>query len=290
MRRPIRLLLAFLLVLAAAPAAAGAAGDPDVAALQVALSRQALYAGAIDGHAGPATTAALRAFQQRSGLAVDGGLGPRTRAAFGEWGANRLGSRRLAAGARGWDVAELQFLLAWRGFPSSTFTGRFDSHVLAAVRKFQTWARLAATGIADSATVAALRRDPARPPLALRMPVVATFADAFGPRGTRFHTGIDMPAASGAPVVAAAAGRVTYAGWLPGGWGYDVTIDHGNGFRSMYTHMSKVDVAVGAVVAAGARVGRVGATGDATGPHLHFELRLRGAAVDPAPSLELGLR
>ena len=64
-----------------------------------------------------------------------------------------------------------------------------------------------------------------------------------------------------------------------------MTIAHRDGVRTMYAHLSRVDVRVGQRVRTGARVGLVGATGDATGPHLHFEVRLRGAAVDPLPAL-----
>ena len=76
-----------------------------------------------------------------------------------------------------------------------------------------------------------------------------------------------------------------WAGYRVGGWGLLVTIAHGNGVRTMYAHLSRVGVRVGERVGVGAPVGRVGTTGDATGPHLHFEVRIRGAAVDPLPAL-----
>jgi murein DD-endopeptidase MepM/ murein hydrolase activator NlpD len=69
------------------------------------------------------------------------------------------------------------------------------------------------------------------------------------------------------------------------GWGLLVTIAHRDGVRTMYAHLSRIDVRLGERVRAGERVGRVGATGDATGPHLHFEVRVRGAAVDPLSAL-----
>jgi murein DD-endopeptidase MepM/ murein hydrolase activator NlpD len=109
--------------------------------------------------------------------------------------------------------------------------------------------------------------------------------DGFGPRGTRFHTGIDIPAPTGTGVVAAAPGRVAFAGWLAGGWGLLVAVAHRDGTRTLYAHLSRVEVRVGERVQAGWQLGRVGATGDATGPHLHFEVRVRGAAVDPLPVL-----
>lgn len=265
-------------LLGAAPAAAG---DASVAALQVRLRGAALYGGAVDGLRGPVLEAALRSFQQQHGLVPDGVVGPRTRAALR---AVALGSRRLGRGNRGWDVAELQFLLATRGFPSGTFGTVYGERVQRAVRRFQRYARVAEDGLVGSATLAALRLPPPVSPLRLAWPVQAELGDPFGPRGTRFHTGIDLKAPAGVPVVAAAAGTVTYAGELAGGWGLLVTVAHAGGARTLYAHLSQIDVRVGQRVAAGAQLGLVGATGDAIGPHLHFELRVRGAAIDPLPA------
>jgi murein DD-endopeptidase MepM/ murein hydrolase activator NlpD len=83
----------------------------------------------------------------------------------------------------------------------------------------------------------------------------------------------------------AAAGRVTFAGVSSGGWGRLVTIAHTRGTRTLYAHLSTVAVHVGQRVQAGQRIGRVGASGRASGPHLHFEVQVRGAAVDPLPAL-----
>jgi murein DD-endopeptidase MepM/ murein hydrolase activator NlpD len=141
-------------------------------------------------------------------------------------------------------------------------------------------------GIAGPATLGALTAAPPTAPLALDWPVpTPVMGDPFGPRGNRFHSGIDLPAATGTPVYAARGGQVVYAGWRAGGWGFLVTIAHGSGERTMYAHLSRIDVRVGVRVAQGVRVGAVGATGDASGPHLHFEVRVRGAAVDPVPAL-----
>jgi murein DD-endopeptidase MepM/ murein hydrolase activator NlpD len=109
--------------------------------------------------------------------------------------------------------------------------------------------------------------------------------DGFGPRGDRFHAGVDLVADAGTPVYAARGGEVVYAGWRPGGWGFLVMVAHGSGERTMYAHLSRIDVRIGVWVAQGVRVGAVGATGRATGPHLHFEVRVRGAAVDPLSAL-----
>jgi len=108
--------------------------------------------------------------------------------------------------------------------------------------------------------------------------------DLFGPRGDRWHSGIDLPAPMGTPVYAARAGEVVWAGWR-GAYGFLVTVAHGHGERSMYAHLSRIDVRVGVRIGQGVRVGLVGATGDATGPHLHFEIRVRGACVNPLRAL-----
>jgi murein DD-endopeptidase MepM/ murein hydrolase activator NlpD len=261
---------------------ARAAGDPAVAVLQATLQSRGLYAAAVDGLRGPATEAAVRAAQRRAGLAVDGVVGPRTRRALR---LRPLGSRALRVGAVGTDVLALQFALAWHGFPSGTFDGGFGAHTDAAVRRFQRFAALTADGVVGRATIAALRAPSPRIPLSLARPIQGPVTDGFGPRGSRFHSGIDIPAPAGTGVVAAAPGRVSYAGWLPGGWGLLVAVAHRDGTRTLYAHLSRVEVRVGERVQAGWQVGRVGATGDATGPHLHFEVRVRGAAVDPLPAL-----
>ena len=284
-RRPwARASLVAALFLAFSGTAAGAGRSP-VAALQVALSARGLYSGTIDGVPGPSTTTAVRAFQRRAHLRVDGVVGPRTRAALGRYGRHTLGSRPLALRAFGWDVAELQFLLAWHGFPSGPFDGRFGRRTRGALRRFQRFAGLPADGVAGAGTLAALRAPLPRLPISLAWPVQGPVGSSFGPRGYGFHSGIDVIAPKGAPVVATATGRVVWAGYRAGGWGLLVTLAHRDGVRTMYAHLSRVGVRLGERVGVGTRVGRVGATGDATGPHLHFEVRLRGAAVDPLPAL-----
>jgi murein DD-endopeptidase MepM/ murein hydrolase activator NlpD len=262
-----------------------ASRDAGVAALQVALHARGLYTGSIDGLRGPATTAAVRRFQRRAGLRVDGVPGLRTRRALGRYGRHLLGSRTLTRGAVGWDVAALQFLLAWHGFPSATFDGGFGFHTERALRRFQLWAGLAPDGVAGEATLAALRQPPAECPVSLAWPLVAPLGDGFGPRGIRFHAGIDLIASRGSPVGAAAPGNVVFAGFARGGWGKLVVIAHAAGVRTAYAHLSRVSVRPGQRVATGDSLGTVGATGHASGPHLHFEVRVRGAAVDPRPAL-----
>ena len=265
---------------------AWAAGNPDVASLQVGLRQRGFYGGTVDGVLGPVTISAVRRLQRRARLAVDGVPGPRTKQALGRFGRKpRLGGRILAPGSRGWDVAALQFAMASHGFPSGRLDGLFGASTGTALRRFQGWAGLQADGVAGPAVVAALRAAPPSCPISLASPVATAYTDGFGPRGNRFHTGIDYPGQPGTSVFAAASGRVTFAGFSLGGYGNLVAIAHGGGTRTMYAHLSRVGVRVGQYVQSGRRIGRVGSSGNSTGPHLHFEVRVRGAAVDPMTGL-----
>jgi murein DD-endopeptidase MepM/ murein hydrolase activator NlpD len=259
-----------------------ASGNPEVAALQVGLRNKGLYAGTVDGVMGPGTQSAVRAFQRRNGLVADGVPGARTRKALGRYGRRSpLGRRALELGARGWDVAALQFALAWHGFPSGNFDGFLGSHTDTALRGFQRWAGIRPDGRAGPSTLAALRRPIPRCPLTLARPIIGPVGDVFGPRGNRFHAGVDFPAPAGTAVGAARAGRVVFAGPSRSGWGNLVVLAHGGGVRTRYAHLSRIHVRVGSKVSAGSMIGLVGATGEATGPHLHFEVLVRGANVDP---------
>jgi murein DD-endopeptidase MepM/ murein hydrolase activator NlpD len=110
-------------------------------------------------------------------------------------------------------------------------------------------------------------------------PVNGVVTSGFGWRWGRMHEGIDIAAPSGTSIRAAAAGTVIFAGWM-GGYGNLVIIDHGNGLATAYGHQSAIYVGAGSV-AQGTVIGAVGSTGNSTGPHLHFEVRVNGAAVDP---------
>ena len=101
-----------------------------------------------------------------------------------------------------------------------------------------------------------------------------------------FHAGLDFKGPVGAPIFAAARGRVAFVGRRPG-YGNCVEVDHGNGLRTRYAHMSAFRTRVGETVPAGRLIGVVGSTGRSTGPHLHFEVRLNGQAVNPRPFLEV---
>jgi murein DD-endopeptidase MepM/ murein hydrolase activator NlpD len=276
---------------AAAIAAAALAPGPAeavssrVAALQTALRAEGLYDGDTDGIDGPQTRSAVRRLQARRGLTVDGIAGPQTRRALGRRGRPQLGSRPLREGARGWDVAALQFLLARHGFPSGPVDGGLGPRTAAALGRFQMWAGLGVDAVAGAATLAALRRPPPRSVLRFAWPLGGPVGDRFGPRGARFHTGIDFPAPAGTLVAAAGYGCVQSAGWDAGGYGNLVVIRHRLAMTSWYAHLRTIAVRPGACLRAGDRVGIVGSSGRATGPHLHFELRLGGAAVNPLSGL-----
>ena len=96
----------------------------------------------------------------------------------------------------------------------------------------------------------------------------------------RMHSGVDLAARSGTPVVATSGGRIDIAGWS-GGYGLLVVVDHGGGLQSRYGHLLQLAVAPGQQVRAGELLGFVGSTGRSTGPHLHYELRYNGFAFDP---------
>jgi murein DD-endopeptidase MepM/ murein hydrolase activator NlpD len=130
-----------------------------------------------------------------------------------------------------------------------------------------------------------------------RKPVIGEveFTSGFGIRSDPFlgrpamHTGLDFRAAMGDPVRATANGKVASAGWA-GGYGRMVEIDHGNGLSTRYGHLSEIGVKVGEPIKIGQVIGAVGSTGRSTGPHLHYETRIDGEAVDPQKFLRAGVR
>ncbi len=95
------------------------------------------------------------------------------------------------------------------------------------------------------------------------------------------HLGVDVAAGEGAPIFAADSGVVVFAGWATGGYGNMVMIDHGNGYQTLYAHMSSVTAVCGQSISAGRTIGYSGSTGHSTGPHLHFEVRYQGGFVNP---------
>ena len=97
----------------------------------------------------------------------------------------------------------------------------------------------------------------------------------------RYHMALDIANVLGTPVVAADAGVVVFAGWDNTGYGYSIVVDHGNGFRTRYAHLSYYLVKAGDKVSKGAIIGKVGSTGRSTGPHLHFEIIYQGVRRNP---------
>jgi len=137
----------------------------------------------------------------------------------------------------------------------------------------------------------ALSKVPLRKPIAGDIDESSPFGIRTDPivHEAAMHTGIDFRGDTGDPIRATASGTVTIAGWS-GGYGKMVEIDHGNGLVTRYGHLSETDVDVGDTVRAGAVVGRLGSTGRSTGPHLHYEVRVKGEAVDPQKYLDAGER
>ncbi|MGI9604244.1 MAG: M23 family metallopeptidase, partial [Acidimicrobiales bacterium] len=118
------------------------------------------------------------------------------------------------------------------------------------------------------------------PSASLSWPAGGVVTSRFGPRWGRMHQGIDIAAPSGTPVYAAAGGTVIQAGFN-GGYGNAVVIDHGGGLSTVYAHHSSLTVSAGQSVGAGTQVGLMGSTGNSTGPHVHFEVRINGTPYDP---------
>jgi murein DD-endopeptidase MepM/ murein hydrolase activator NlpD len=111
----------------------------------------------------------------------------------------------------------------------------------------------------------------------------------FGGSGYEFHTGQDIEAPIGTPVVAGARGRVSFVGWQ-NGYGQLVVVDHGGGLSTRYGHLSHIDVEIGQTVTRAQLLGRVGSTGRSTGPHLHYEVRINDEPVNPLQYLRMSPR
>ncbi len=117
-------------------------------------------------------------------------------------------------------------------------------------------------------------------PLRFHWPVKGRLTSRFGLRGNRPHEGIDLGAPHGTPIYAAEAGRVIHSGRF-GAYGQVVILKHAGAYRSVYAHARRLFVAKGEFVEKGQKIAEVGATGRATGPHLHFEIRRGEVAHDP---------
>jgi murein DD-endopeptidase MepM/ murein hydrolase activator NlpD len=151
-------------------------------------------------------------------------------------------------------------------------------------------ASLQAASDSISSRLRGIGSGPGQPGPCQARPVPGGISSGFGARYhpvlhyTRMHSGADMSAGSGTPIRSCRAGTVVIAGGQ-GGYGNTVVVDHGGGMATLYAHQSRIGVSVGQVVNAGDVIGYVGSTGMSTGPHLHFEVRLSGNPVDPAPYL-----
>jgi murein DD-endopeptidase MepM/ murein hydrolase activator NlpD len=112
-------------------------------------------------------------------------------------------------------------------------------------------------------------------------PVTGRILQSYHP----YHRALDIESPIGTPIKAADNGTVVFSGWSNDGYGYHVIIDHGNGYRTLYAHMNRLDVKAGQAVAQGQSIGIVGMTGRTTGPHLHFELVQNGVQINAAGAL-----
>lgn len=137
-----------------------------------------------------------------------------------------------------------------------------------------------AARISDAHTEAGSSGDGQPSAAGLIWPCDGAVVSPFGMRSGRMHEGVDISCSFGIPNRAAASGTVIYSGWL-GGYGNLVVLDHGNGLSTAYAHATSNVVGVGQSVSQGETVSLVGSTGNSSGPHLHFEVRVNGQAVDP---------
>jgi peptidoglycan hydrolase-like protein with peptidoglycan-binding domain len=199
--RSLTTLAALTAVVFGSTAAWAARGSAPTAALQVGLVNHGMYAGPVDGLDGSNTRDALRMFQRQNGLVADGVVGPQTRAAFGRWGRFELGARAIQLRDSGWDVAELQFELAWHGFPSGFFNGVLGVILLGALERFQESERLSPDGVAGPVTIDALRSPLPICPIRLAWPVRAAISSPFGPRGFGFQVRVGGAAVDPLPAL-----------------------------------------------------------------------------------------
>jgi murein DD-endopeptidase MepM/ murein hydrolase activator NlpD len=141
-----------------------------------------------------------------------------------------------------------------------------------------------AVHIRPTSPITVRHRDNALATLRSRWPVRGPINSDFGARRSwwrhRVHTGIDIGAARGTSVRAPAPGTVAFAGWWSG-YGRTIIIDHGNRVHTLYGHLSKLGVRRGQLIAQGTTIGSTGSTGHASGPHLHYEILVRGRPVNP---------
>jgi murein DD-endopeptidase MepM/ murein hydrolase activator NlpD len=179
-------------------------------------------------------------------------------------------------------LAERQVVVEQLAARASRDRAQAEAERLAAEAAAAEAARVEAERVAAEAAAAAAAKaaeEAARPKYA--RPGVGRLTSGYGNRWGRLHAGIDLAGGTGSPIRAAAAGTVVSAGW-EGGYGKAVRIKHADGTVTMYAHNSALLVGRGEKVAAGQQIAREGSTGNSTGPHLHFEVRVGGSPVNPA--------
>lgn len=170
--------------------------------------------------------------------------------------------------------------------------GWFAAATGAVEQQVQLVARLRAEQRAKLAALAVAITTPPPPPPPPSVDDPSTFlfpargpiTSSFGPRWGRQHTGVDIDGPTGSPIIAAQAGTVTLAGWK-NGYGITVIIDHGNGVSTLYAHQARLAVHTGQTVQRGQMLGTVGATGNVTAAHLHYEVHVNGVPRNPRPWL-----
>ncbi|MFT7625022.1 MAG: murein DD-endopeptidase MepM/ murein hydrolase activator NlpD [Myxococcota bacterium] len=206
---------------------------------------------------------------------------------------NGAGFAELKKGAGGPEVRAVQARLVALGYMAqtemNTGPGIFGPRTEGAVRRFQQGESMAATGVVDLATHQRLQTADPRPASEgyLRpvgdVPISSPFGNRLHPISGvwKMHKGTDFAAGYGTDILAVADGTVTVVGWDAGGYGNWVEIEHSDGKRTRYAHMSSVAVGQNASVSQGQSIGKVGSTGGSTGAHLHFEVRVGGQAFDP---------
>lgn len=220
-------------------------GDPDVAAVQVGLRARGLYAGPLDGLLGSETAEAVRLLRSAGTVSDLDRLGAEVRALLGDFGSYRLGRYDLASGRAAGTSPPSSSCSSGTASPSARSTA---PSARAARRRSAGTALGSASGGRDRRP--AHDREPeAHPasglPASPRLAPCGADRRRLRPRGAGFHSALDLVAPLGATFAAAGTGRVTFAGWHPGGWGNLVVVAHGRGLRRLYAHLSRIDVRVG---------------------------------------------
>ena len=233
-------------------------------------------------HVGDRTTDRLDALRVARADALDAERALRTRRAAVERAAAAVNRQQAQVGALRAQQAKLVE-------QARAEEARLQVALASARARRQEFERANAANAAASGTISGILRE--RPATGNRVPAFRFPADGpisspFGERmhpifhEMRMHTGIDIGAGYGSPVRAAASGTVVVAGYVSG-YGTAIVVDHGGGLATLYGHLSRLGVHVGSRVGAGQQIGNVGNTGNSTGPHLHFEVRVNGTPVNP---------